>query len=62
MKGDEFFDVQFGVIYIVGWNIGDCVCGGDEFLIKEEIVFVEEKVGFFSIYFMIFFNNIIIIL
>lgn len=47
MKGDEFFDVQFGVIYIVGWNIGDCVCGGDEFLIKEEIVFVEEKVGFF---------------
>ena len=27
MKGDEFFDAQIGVSSIMGWNIGDCVCG-----------------------------------
>ena len=45
MKGDEFFYGEVGLSYIAGWNIGDCVCGGDESLTKDDIVSVEEKVS-----------------
>lgn len=46
MKGDDFFDAQVGVSSIMGWNIGDCVCGSFVGSPTKESIETDERVGF----------------
>ena len=45
MKGDEFFDAQAGVSSVMGWNIGDCVCGSLDVSPTKEGIETDERVN-----------------
>ena len=46
MKGDEFFDAQVGISSVMGWNIGDCVCGSLDVSPTKEGIETDERVRF----------------